>query len=186
MNYAEIKSTDIANGPGVRVSLFVSGCTHHCKGCFNPETWDFDYGNKFDAAVEERILHDLEPSFIEGLSLLGGEPFEPSNSRVLAEFAQKVKERFPEKTIWCYSGYRLDEEIMMDRMGGGPSTQKLLSCLDVLVDGEFMEDLKVLNLKFRGSTNQRLIDVPASLTAGQVIEWQDPAEQLLPGGTGRR
>lgn len=180
MNYAEIKSTDIANGPGVRVSLFVSGCTHHCKGCFNPETWDFQYGQPFDADVEERILRDLDHPFIEGLSLLGGEPFEPQNSSVLAGFARRVKERFPEKTIWCYSGYRLEDDLLTDRMGGGVSTKELLSCLDVLVDGEFVEEQKVLTLKFRGSANQRLIDIPASLRTGTIVEWNDPAEQLLP------
>ncbi len=185
MNYAEIKSTDIANGPGVRVSLFVSGCTHHCKGCFNPETWDFQYGKPFDALVEERILRDLAPQFITGLTLLGGEPFEPSNSSVLADFASKVKERYPDKTIWCYSGYRLDDEILTDSMGGGPSTGALLSCLDVLVDGEFVEEYKVLNLKFRGSKNQRLIDVPASLKAGRIVAWKDPAEAILPEGIRR-
>ena len=185
MNYAEIKSTDIANGPGVRVSLFVSGCTHHCKGCFNPETWDFSYGQPFDEAVEERIFRDLDHPFIEGLSLLGGEPFEPENSRVLAGFVRKVKDHFPDKTIWCYSGYRLDEEILTDRMGGGRYTEELLSCLDVLVDGEFVEELKVLTLKFRGSSNQRLIDVPASLKSGTIVQWEDPAEKVYPGVGGR-
>lgn len=184
MNYGEIKSMDIANGPGVRVSLFVSGCTHHCKGCFNPETWDFNYGKPFDLAVEERLLRDLEPTFIEGLSLLGGEPFEPANSCVLAGFVQKVKQRFPGKTVWCYSGYCL-EELLADRMGGSPYTEELLSCVDVLVDGEFEEDKKVLNLKFRGSLNQRLINVPNSLRTGKIVEWHDPAETILPAGIRR-
>ena len=178
MNYGEIKSRDIANGPGVRVSLFVSGCTHHCRGCFNPETWDFHYGEPFNEKTEERLLKELEPSFIEGLSLLGGEPFEPSNSRVLAPFVKKARERFPDKTVWCYSGYRL-EEILADSMGGGPYTGELISLIDVLVDGEFMEDLKVLNLKFRGSSNQRLIDVPATLEKGTVVKWTDPAVEIL-------
>ena len=119
------------------------------------------------------------------MTLLGGEPFEPSNSSVLADFASKVKERYPDKTIWCYSGYRLDDEILTDSMGGGPSTGVLLSCLDVLVDGEFVEEYKVLNLKFRGSKNQRLIDVPASLKAGRIVAWKDPAEAILPEGIRR-
>lgn len=178
MNYGTIKSTDIANGPGVRTALFVSGCTHHCPGCFNPETWDFQYGMPFDEEVQERIFVDLNHDFIEGLSLLGGEPFEPANSRVLADFVKKVKERFPEKTIWCYSGYVL-EEIMADSMGSDGSTAELLSLLDVLVDGPFQEENKVLNLKFRGSTNQRIIDVPASLEKGSAVEWTDPMDRII-------
>lgn len=178
MNYGEIKNTDIANGLDVRVSLFVSGCTHHCPGCFNPETWDFEYGDPFDEETEERILRDLDHSFINGLTLLGGEPFEPANSRVLADFVKKVRERLPEKTIWCYTGYLL-EDLLTDRMGSDGSTAELLSLLDVLVDGPFQEENKVLNLKFRGSTNQRIIDVPASLEKGIVVEWTDPTDRII-------
>ena len=176
MNYAEIKCTDIANGPGVRVSLFVSGCTHHCKGCFQPETWDFQYGKPFDNATENMIFQAIDHYFISGLTLLGGEPFEPQNSRVLYTLIQKLKNRFPNKTVWCYSGYTLDQ-ILSDAMGGNPYTPLLLSNIDVLVDGEFIESRKKLTLKFRGSENQRIIDVPPSLQSGKIVLWTDPDPQ---------
>lgn len=168
MNYGEIKKTDIANGLGVRVSLFVSGCTHHCHGCFNPETWDFCYGQEFTKATEEQLFALLEPGFIAGLTLLGGEPFEPENQRVLLPFLKKVKERYPHKTIWCYTGYLLDEQLWKDSAARCEATDEMLSLLDVLVDGEFVEAEKDISLQFRGSRNQRIIDVPESLRQGKV------------------
>ena len=174
MNYATIKTHDIANGPGVRVSLYVSGCTHHCKGCFNPETWDFDYGQPFDESIQERIIKALEPSYIKGFSLLGGEPFEPRNSAVLMPFLKRLKELYPEKTIWCYSGYDLEKDMLTYRLGDESVIMGMLSCIDVLVDGEFVEDKKVLDLRFRGSTNQRIIDVKKTLETDDVVLWVDP------------
>ncbi len=166
MNYAEIKNYDIANGPGVRVSLFVSGCRHHCKECFNPETWDFNYGKLFDESVEDMIFSQLANPYIEGLTLLGGDPFEPENSKVLNRFVKKSRQRFPEKSIWCYTGYLYEELLKADT-----DRVELLSNLDVLVDGEFVLELKSLMLKFRGSSNQRLIDIPASLSSRKVVLW---------------
>lgn len=168
MNYGEIKKTDIANGPGVRVSLFVSGCTHHCEGCFNPETWDFGYGEEFTQAAEERILGLLAPGFIAGLTILGGEPFEPSNQRALLPFLRQVKERYPQKNIWCYTGYLLDEELWKDSPARCEATEEMLSLIDVLVDGEFMQDKKDISLRFRGSKNQRIIDVRESVRQKKI------------------
>ncbi len=176
MNYAAIKVNDIANGTGVRVSLFVSGCTHHCPGCFNAEAWDFDYGEPFTAAVEDRILAALEPSYVTGLSLLGGEPLEPVNQRALMPFLHRVKEQFPQKTVWCYSGYLLDRDLLpADGRAHTEVTEELLSMLTVLVDGPFIEAQKDISLRFRGSSNQRIIDVPATLAAGEITlkEWGD-------------
>ncbi len=172
MNYAEIKICDIANGIGVRTSLFVSGCTHHCKNCFNKETWDFDYGRVFTEKVEESLLSSLEPSYIAGLSILGGEPFEPDNQRGLVKFLKKVKEHFPEKTIWCYSGYTL-EQLRGESRARCEVTDEMLSCLDVLVDGPFVEELKDISLRFKGSSNQRIIDMPKTLAAGEIVLWED-------------
>lgn len=172
MNYGVIKTHDIANGPGVRVSLFVSGCTHHCKGCFNQETWDFAYGEPFTDATMYQILDDVNASYIKGLTILGGEPFEHSNQIALLPLAKTFKEQYPDKTLWCYSGYTFDEDMVTMR-NDWPETSELLSYIDVLVDGEFKEDLKNLNLKFRGSSNQRLIDVQKSLKADEVILWDD-------------
>ena len=176
MNYATIKTHDIANGPGVRVSLFVSGCTHHCKGCFNPETWDFHYGKPYTPQVEEEILKTLEPWYMRGLSLLGGEPFEIQNQLTVLGLVKKVKERYPDKTIWCYTGYDYERDILAGRLGDWSVTGELLKYLDVLVDGEFVEAKKDLTLRFRGSSNQRIIDVPKSLAADQVVWWVDPDE----------
>ncbi len=168
MKYGQIKKTDIANGPGVRVSLFVSGCTHHCKGCFNPETWDFNYGQEFTGETQEEVLELLKPNFISGLTLLGGEPFEPANQRALLPFLKKVRERYPSKTIWCYTGYLLDEQLWKEGFARCEATDELLSLLDVLVDGEFMQEEKDISLQFRGSKNQRVIDVRGSLAQGKV------------------
>ena len=170
MHYATIKNCDIANGPGVRVSLFVSGCTHHCKGCFNQEAWDFDYGQPFTEATIAEILDMLRPGFIRGLTLLGGEPFEPENREGILSLLRRVKAELPEKNIWAFSGYLFDRDILSGRLG---DTREYLSYLDVLVDGPFVESKKNLALRFRGSENQRLIDVPASLKVGKVVLWQD-------------
>lgn len=168
MNYATIKATDVANGPGVRVSLFVSGCTHHCQGCFNAEAWDFSYGQPFTEAVGEEIMELLGHGYIAGLSLLGGEPLEPENQQALLPFLKKVKTRLPEKTIWCYSGYTL-EHIAGTMMAASQTTRELMGLIDVLVDGKFIEEKKNLNLRFRGSENQRILDVKRSLAAGKPV-----------------
>ena len=168
MNYAEIKNYDIANGLGVRVSLFVSGCTHHCKGCFNPMTWDFSYGKPFTETVQDELLEVLSPAYIDGLTLLGGEPMEPDNQRALLPFVKKVRAQYPDKNIWCYTGYKLDEELLKPSRARCEVTDELLSLIDVLVDGEFIEEQKNISLSFRGSENQRLIDLPQTLSAGRI------------------
>ena len=168
MNYAEIKNYDIANGLGVRVSLFVSGCTHHCKGCFNPMTWDFSYGKPFTEAVQDELLEMLSPAYIDGLTLLGGEPMEPENQRALLPFVKKVRAQYPDKNIWCYTGYKLDDELLKPSRARCEVTDELLSLIDVLVDGEFIEEQKNISLSFRGSENQRLIDLPQTLSAGRI------------------
>lgn len=172
MNYGEIKKYDIANGEGVRVSLFVSGCTHHCPGCFNQDTWNFKYGQAYTKDTEEEILDALKPDYISGLSLLGGEPFEPQNQKTLVGLLEKVRERYSEKTIWCYSGYLFDRELLGESRARCEYTDNMLSMLDVLVDGEFVEALKDITLVFRGSSNQRVIDVQKSLAAGEIVWWQ--------------
>lgn len=159
MNYGAIKKNDIANGIGVRVSLFVSGCRNHCDGCFQPQTWDFDYGLPFTKETEEEILKALRPSWIQGLSILGGEPMEPENENVLLPFIKRVKETYPKKDIWLYSGYTYKE------LKG----RKILQYVDVLVDGRFEEKLRDPSLAFRGSSNQRILNVPASLKAGVAV-----------------
>ncbi len=170
MNYAAIKKTDVANGPGVRVSLFVSGCTHYCKGCFNSEAWDFGYGNPYTEAVEAEILEALEPPYIRGLSVLGGEPFEEANRMGVLGLLERTKERFPRKTIWCYTGYDYEKDLLRWIAEGREEVERMLACIDVLVDGEFVEERKNLRLPFRGSENQRLIDVPASGQNRSVVE----------------
>ena len=173
MNYAEIKNCDIANGPGVRISLFVSGCTHHCPGCFNQVAWDFDYGQPFTQQTIDQILEMLKPGYIKGLTLLGGEPFEPENQGAIVELLRQIKEKYPEKSIWAFSGYLFDRDILSGRLGNWEITKEYLSYLDVLVDGPFVEAKKNLSLRFRGSENQRIIDVPASLAANRIVLWQD-------------
>ena len=173
MNFAAIKPSDIADGPGVRVSLFVSGCTNHCENCFQPETWDFGYGEPFTSETEERVLNLLDRSYIKGLTILGGEPFEPSNQRALLPFVRRVRERYPDKTIWMYSGFTYEE---MTREGTHPhceATLPLLDLIDVLVDGRFVEKLKNLSLRFRGSSNQRLIDMKKTLADGEIVLWEN-------------
>ena len=173
MNYATIKNCDIANGPGVRVSLFVSGCTHRCPGCFNEEAWDFDYGQPFTQETIDSILSILAPGHIRGLTLLGGEPFDPRNQEAVVGLLRQVRARFPEKSIWAFSGYLFDRDILAGKLGPWEITKEYLSYLDVLVDGPFVRSKKNLSLRFRGSENQRLIDVPASLSAGTVVLWED-------------
>lgn len=174
MHYASIKPCDIANGPGVRVSLFVSGCTHHCPGCFNQVAWDFGYGEPFTEKTMENLYTALSPSYIGGLTLLGGEPMEPCNQVALLPFVEEVRRRFPEKTIWCYTGYVLEKDILSDTGRARCAvTDTLLSQLDVLVDGPFVEDLYDITLLFRGSSNQRLIDMKKTLASGTVVLWED-------------
>ena len=196
MNYATIKKTDVANGPGIRVSLFVSGCTHRCKGCFNSEAWDFGFGQHYTRETEEEVLEALAPDYIRGLSLLGGEPMEPENRGTVLSLLQTVRQRYPGKDIWCYTGYRYEEDLLAwareerdacacgaqkrpeeehggaDSQGGGPGAgevTQLLSLIDVLVDGEFVEERKNLRLAFRGSENQRLIDLKESGRQGRTV-----------------
>lgn len=171
MNYAKINKNDIANGIGVRVTLFVSGCTHFCKGCFNSEAWDFNYGQPFTTEVEEELLEALAPSWIDGLTLLGGEPMEPQNQRALLPFLKRIKEMYPKKTIWCFSGYTLEDELLKDSRARCEVTDEMLSFIDVLVDGEFVEELKDISLRFKGSSNQRLIDLKPTLATGKVVIW---------------
>lgn len=172
MNYAQIKNYDIANGEGVRVSLFVSGCTHHCKGCFNPETWNFGYGEAFTKEVQKRILEILEPEYIAGLTLLGGEPFEVENQKALLPFLKEVKKLYPGKNIWCYTGYTLESDILSkDGRARCECSDEMLGLIDVLVDGEFVEEKKDISLIFKGSANQRVIDLPKTLKSGEVIEF---------------
>lgn len=173
MHYAAIKNCDIANGPGVRISLFVSGCTHKCKGCFNEVAWDFEYGEPFTQETVESILTLLAPGYVKGLTLLGGEPFEPQNQLPLVELLRQVKAKYPEKSIWAFSGYLFDRDMLSGKLGDPEILKEFLSYLDVLVDGPFVQSKKDLTLRFRGSSNQRLIDVPASLKSGTVVLWQD-------------
>lgn len=173
MNFAEIKNYDIANGPGVRVSLFVSGCTHRCRGCFNEIAWDFGYGKPFTQETIDSILEMLSPDYIKGLTLLGGEPFEPENQPAVLELLRQLKGKYPDKTVWAFSGYQFDRDILSGRLGPWEITQEYLGYLDVLVDGPFVLEKKDLSLRFRGSSNQRIIDVPASLKSGEVVLWED-------------
>lgn len=173
MNYAAIKNCDIANGPGVRVSLFVSGCTHRCKGCFNEVAWDFDYGEPFTQQTIDMILDMLAPEHIQGLTLLGGEPFDPRNQQDVVSLLRQVKKKYPSKTVWAFTGYLFDKDILSWRLGPQTVTQEYLKHLDVLVDGPFIEARKNLSLRFRGSDNQRIINVPLSLAEGRVVLWED-------------
>lgn len=169
MNYAVIKPHDVANGPGVRVSLFVSGCRHRCENCFNQEAWDFNYGEAFKTAHINQIIKYLNPSHIKGLTLLGGEPFEYTNQQGLLPLLREVKRVYPEKSIWCFSGYDFDKDIMGTMYNQWEETREMLSHIDVLVDGKFVEALKNLSLRFKGSSNQRTIDVPKSLARKEII-----------------
>lgn len=173
MNYATIKNCDIANGPGVRVSLFVSGCTHRCKGCFNEIAWDFAYGEPFTQQTVDTILSMLAPDYVKGITLLGGEPFEPENQPALVDLLRQIKEKYPQKSIWAFSGYLFDRDILAGKLGPWEITEEFIGYLDVLVDGPFILEKKDLSLRFRGSSNQRIIDVPASLKKGEIVLWND-------------
>jgi len=175
MKYAKIKKCDVANGPGVRVSLFVSGCNHHCKNCFNPEAWDFNYGNDFTQKEENEIIENLKPDYITGLTLLGGEPFEKTNQEGLVPFIKKVRQVYPEKKIWCYTGFTFDKQILEQMIGEEhrETTKEMLENIDYIVDGKFEEELKDPKLRFKGSRNQRIIDVKKSLAQNKVILWDE-------------
>ena len=177
MHYAEIKNCDIANGEGVRVSLFVSGCTHRCKNCFNEIAWDFSYGHEFTKEVEERLFAMLAPPYIAGLSLLGGEPFEPQNQRGLLPFLLEFRRRFPNKTVWCYTGYVYERDLLGESRARCEVTDEMLSCIDILVDGPFIEEQKSLRLRFRGSANQRVLDLGATRAAGKAVIWEQLGEK---------
>ena len=174
MNYCEIKKCDIANGIGVRTTLFVSGCTNHCEECFQPQTWDFDYGKPFTEETEDELIAACKPFYINGLTLLGGEPFEPSNQRALVPFLHRFRKECPKKTVWAFSGFTLDRELLTD--GSHPRcevTDEMLSLIDVLVDGRFVRALKDISLRFRGSSNQRVIDLNKTREAGSIVLWND-------------
>ena len=173
MNYATIKKYDIANGPGVRVSLYVSGCRNHCKNCFNPETWDFGYGKPFTREVEDEIIKAMEPDYIEGFTRLGGDPFEPENQVVIAPFLERLKKIYPRKSFWCFTGYDYEMELLTGKQGNFDDVLRILNCLDVLVDGRFVENLKDLNLRFRGSSNQRIILIKPSLEHDELVLWDE-------------
>lgn len=174
MNYGEIKKSDIANGPGVRVSLFVSGCTNCCEGCFQPETWDFNFGKLFDGEAKMQIFNELSKSYVRGITLLGGDPFEPSNQEELLPLLKQIRDLFPSKDVWCFTGFTLDGELLKD--GSHPRcdyTDEMLKCIDVLVDGRFVLAEKDISLRFRGSRNQRLIDMNKTRETGEIVLWDD-------------
>lgn len=173
MHYGEIKNCDIANGIGVRVTLFVSGCTNRCKGCFQPETWDFSYGNTYTKETEDSLIELLRPSYITGLTLLGGEPFEPSNQRELVKLLRRVKSELPSKNVWAFTGFTLESLLEREPHPRCEVTDEMLSMIDVLVDGKFEEDKKDISLRFRGSSNQRIIDMNATREAGGIIMWDE-------------
>ena len=170
MNYGAIKKCDIANGVGVRTVLFVSGCTHHCKGCFQPETWNFDYGERYTKETEDEIIESLRPDYVDGITLLGGEPFEPENQRELVKLLRRIKKELPQKTVWSFSGFTY-EELTGDSRAVCEVSNEMLSMLDVLVDGEFVEAKRNISLRFRGSENQRLIDMNKTRKEGKIVLW---------------
>lgn len=182
MNYAVIKKFDIANGPGVRVSLFVSGCRHFCKNCFNSEAWDFGYGKPYTDSVLEDIVKSVEPDYITGFSVLGGEPFEPENQTEVLRTVKAIKERLPNKDIWIYTGFLFDEQLLAGTVGDLKTVEEILKNTDVVVDGKFVEELKSPDLLFRGSSNQRIIDVKKSLSEGQVIWLEGKWERRMGSG----
>lgn len=174
MNYCELKKFDIANGYGVRTVLFVSGCTNHCEECFQPQTWDFSYGKPFDGAVEREIIESTRPYYVNGLTLLGGEPFEPANQRELVPFLRRFREACPDKTVWCFTGFILDRELWREgSYARCEATDEMLSLIDVLVDGRYVKALKDISLRFRGSSNQRIIDMKKTLEKGEIVLWND-------------
>lgn len=173
MNYAKIKFYDVSNGPGVRTSLYVSGCRNHCKNCFNPETWDFGFGEPFTKEVEDKIIESMQPDYIKGFTLLGGDPFEPENAERLAPFMERLRNTYPQKSIWCFTGYDLESDILTGKLGNFETNMRILNTLDILVDGRFVEELKDLNLRFRGSSNQRIILVKDSLKNDDIVLWNE-------------
>lgn len=173
MYYATIKPRDIANGPGVRVSLFVSGCNHHCKNCFNEEAWDFHFGEPFTQQTIDYIIDLMRPSFVKGITLLGGEPFDPKNQGAIVELLRKIKQELPKKSIWAFTGYVFDRDIWPGKLGDPAITDEYIHYLDVLVDGPFIEEQKNLSLRFRGSENQRIIDMKKTLASGEIVLWED-------------
>ena len=175
MHYGEIKNCDIANGLGVRVTLFVSGCTNHCENCFQPQTWDFCYGKPFTSETEDELIRLLSPDYINGLTLLGGEPFEPKNQRALLPFLRRVRRELPQKTIWSFTGFTWQELHDPAAYSRCEVTDELLSLLDVLVDGRYVDALHDISLRFRGSSNQRIIDVPKTLQSGTLTLWDERA-----------
>ena len=170
MNYADIKDVDIQDGIGVRTALYVSGCTIHCKGCHNKVAWDFNYGSKFDEAAKNRIFNNLSNSYIEGLSILGGEPFELMNQAELSLLVQEVREKFPEKSIWVWTGYQFDQKILFGDYLKYNFTKKFVDNIDIVVDGQFIEEQKMIDLKYRGSYNQRMIDVQSSIIKNEIVQ----------------
>ena len=173
MNYADIKYCDIANGVGVRTTLFVSGCRNHCPGCFQPETWAFEFGQPFTRETEDALIASLEPAYVQGLTLLGGEPMEPENQQALLPFLRRLRAERPGKTVWLYTGLTWEELLEGPSRACTPITRELLGLVDVVVDGRFVLEKKDISLRFRGSSNQRLIDAPSSLAAGEVVWWED-------------
>ena len=170
MNFGQIYYADVANGPGCRTSFFVSGCRHHCKGCFNPETWNFDYGHVYTDEVENELVESIKESYIDGISILGGEPMEPENQPYIRKLVQRVRKEVPESKTWVYSGYTWEELTDENNKSCHTAdTMDILRNIDVLVDGEFHEDEKDITLLFRGSANQRLIDVQATLEQGEIV-----------------
>lgn len=178
MYYAKIKECDVANGPGVRVSLFVSGCNHHCKGCFNQVAWDFKYGQPFTQETIDKIIKDLDKDYVEGLTLLGGEPLEYTNQQGLVPLIKQIKEKLPNKSIWCFTGFDFEKDVMGKMYNNWEETRELIPNIDVIVDGKFEESKKNISLKFRGSENQRLIDVKKSIASHQVI-WTDIEDEEI-------
>ena len=176
MNFATIKWFDISNGPGVRVSLYVSGCRNHCKNCFNPETWDFKYGEPFTEDIENKIIEGLKPDYVKGFTLLGGDPFEPENQKVLAPFLEKLRKAYPNKSFWAFTGYDYEKDLLTGKLGDKDTVMRILNCLDVLVDGKFVEELKDLNLRFRGSSNQRIIELKPTLKNGKIVLWDESTQ----------
>ena len=174
MNYADIKRYDVANGPGVRVSVFVSGCTHRCPGCFNEEAWDFNFGKPYTQETIDYIIDLLKPDFYKGITFLGGEPLEHVNQQGLLPLARKIREVYPEKSIWCFTGYDFEKDVLGRMINEWPETKELLSYIDVLVDGEFIEAQKDLSLVFKGSANQRHILVQESMKSGSLVLWEKP------------
>lgn len=173
MHYGEIKRLDVANGAGVRVTLFVSGCTNHCENCFQPQTWDFNYGRVFTQETEDELIEALRPAYVRGLTLLGGEPFEPKNQRALVEVLRRIRAACPDKDVWAFTGFVLDKELMQESYARCEVTDEMLSMIDVLVDGRYVDALRDLSLQFRGSSNQRIIDMKRTREAGEIVLWED-------------